>query len=107
LGWNEKGQRLALILLVWSYSTDTKEAVEMNNRNCREEGHHLEEVKATVGYRCKSCETYVRAENIPKRSFDTCPKCDAPKSKLTSGYYGSERIEYKCKNCGYSWNQLM
>jgi len=79
----------------------------MNNRNCSEEGHHLEEVKAVVGYRCKSCGTYIREGEIPKTSLGRCPKCDAPENKLTSSLWGSSYIEYECKNCGYGWRELM
>lgn len=78
-----------------------------DNRNCRKEGHHLEEVKAVIGYRCKSCGTYIRENDILKTSLGRCPKCDAPESKLTSHFSGSEHLDYECKNCGYSWRQLM
>ena len=79
----------------------------MNKRNCKKEGHNLEEVKAVVGYRCKDCEHYIRDDCISRYGYGTCPKCDAPESKLESHLWGSEHIGYKCKNCGHSWVELM
>ena len=80
---------------------------KMNKDKCKTEGHQLKKEYMIVGYQCKHCKFYIRADDIPKTGFGHCPKCDAPKDKLDSQLWGSERIEYTCKNCGYSWQELM
>ena len=76
------------------------------DRDCKEQGHDLEQVMTIAGYRCKSCKYYIRDSNILGTSWGRCPRCDAPRDKLEANFWGSERIEYKCKNCGHSWRQL-
>lgn len=75
-------------------------------RDCRTSGHYLQEVMAVVGYRCRTCKTYIRLESIARCGLGRCPKCDAPGDKLEANFWGSEHVQYKCKNCMYSWREL-
>lgn len=78
-------------------------------RDCKKEGHSLQEVKAVVGYKCTECDYYIREENIPRSSLGMrkCPRCKAEGgNKVDANFWGSERIEYHCHNCGYTWREL-
>ena len=79
----------------------------MNKEKCKIEGHKLREVCSVIGYQCKRCGFYIRKDTILKIGFGHCPRCEAPKEKLESCFWGASYIAYTCKNCGYNWKELI